>query len=496
MEGLVCLRPGRLTLIGSDDNSSHDAVEVPMTSPSQSLPAVLDRIDAELDRSLERLFDFLRIQSISTDPAYKEQCRTAAEYVAKDLGSIGFASSIRPTAGHPIVVGKGESASNGKSPRVLFYGHYDVQPVDPLELWETPPFAPRIATLPDGRKIIVARGACDDKGQVMTFVEACRAFKAITGQLPLPITMMIEGEEECGSNHLFGFVKDHADEFKLDLALVCDTSMWDTATPMVTTSLRGLVYEEVRLTCADRDLHSGLFGGAAQNPLRVLSRILAAMHDDNGRVTIPGFYDGVKDLPPDVMADLKGLDLTPENFLAEVGLKVPAGEKDRMLIEQIATRPTAEINGVIGGYSGEGAKTVIPGTATAKVSFRLVGAQDPQKIRAAFHSFVRARLPADAKVEFKSFASAPATDLPFDNPALAKTRAALAAEWGKKALAIGEGGSIPIVGDFKRVLGMDTILVGFALDDDRVHSPNEKFDLTSFHKGTRSWARILAALAA
>ena len=195
--------------------------------------------------------------------------------------------------------------------------------------------------------------------------------------------MMIEGEEECGSNHLFGFVKDNAAEFKLDLALVCDTSMWDQATPMVTTSLRGLVYEEVKLTCADRDLHSGLFGGAAQNPLRVLARILAAMHADNGRVTIPGFYDGVKDLPPDIKADLKELDLTPENFLADVGLKVPAGENDRMLIEQIATRPTAEINGLIGGYTGEGAKTVIPGQATAKVSFRLVGAQDPMKIRAA-----------------------------------------------------------------------------------------------------------------
>jgi len=464
-------------------------------NPSQALPAVLEKIDADLEQSLARLFDFLRIQSISTDPAYKDQCRTAAEHVAKDLSGIGFATSIRPTAGHPIVVGKGDGASNGKSPRVLFYGHYDVQPVDPLELWETPPFAPRIATLPDGRKIIVARGACDDKGQVMTFVEACRAFKAITGQLPLPITMMIEGEEECGSNHLFGFVKDNAGELKADLALVCDTSMWDSATPMVTTSLRGLVYEEVRLTCADRDLHSGLFGGAAQNPLRVLSRILAAMHDDNGRVTIPGFYDGVKDLPPDVMADLKGLDLTPENFLADVGLKVPAGEKGRLLIEQIATRPTAEINGMIGGYTGEGAKTVIPGQATAKVSFRLVGAQDPDKIREAFRAFVRARLPADAKVEFQSFAGASAIDLPFDNPALAKTRAALAAEWGKKALTIGEGGSIPIVGDFKRVLGMDTIMVGFALDDDRVHSPNEKYDLTSFHKGTRSWARILAALA-
>jgi acetylornithine deacetylase/succinyl-diaminopimelate desuccinylase-like protein len=463
-------------------------------SPAQALPVVLAKIDADLHQSLERLFEFLRIQSISTDPAYRDQCRSAAEYVANDLSRIGFKTSVRPTGGHPIVVGKG--GPQGKAPRVLFYGHYDVQPVDPLDLWDAPPFAPRIATLPDGRKIIVARGACDDKGQLMTFVEACRAFMAITGQLPLPITMMIEGEEECGSKHLFGFVKDNADEFKLDLALVCDTSMWDPVTPMVTTSLRGLVYEEVRLSCADRDLHSGLFGGAAQNPLRVLAHILAAMHDENGRVTIPGFYDGVSELPPQIEADLKGLDLTPENFLAEVGLKVPAGEKDRMLIEQIATRPTAEINGMIGGYTGEGAKTVIPAEAMAKVSFRLVGAQDPQKIRTAFHAFVRARLPVDAGVEFKSFASAPATELPFDSPLLAKTRAALAAEWGKKALAIGEGGSIPIVGDFQRVLGMDTIMVGFALDDDRVHAPNEKFDLTSFHKGTRSWARILAALAA
>ena len=348
-------------------------------TPSQALPAVLQQIDAGLDQSLERLFEFLRIQSISTDPAYSKECQTAAAYVAKDLSGIGFQTSIRQTEGHPIVVGKGGGEGDGKRPRVLFYGHYDVQPVDPLDLWDTPPFTPRIATLPDGRKIIVARGACDDKGQVMTFVEACRAFVAVTGQLPLPITMMIEGEEECGSNHLFGFVKDNAAEFKLDLALVCDTSMWDQATPMVTTSLRGLVYEEVKLTCADRDLHSGLFGGAAQNPLRVLARILAAMHDDNGRVTIPGFYDGVKDLPPDIKADLKGLDLTPENFLADVGLKVPAGENDRMLIEQIATRPTAEINGLIGGYTGEGAKTVIPGQATAKVSFRLVGAQDPHE---------------------------------------------------------------------------------------------------------------------
>jgi acetylornithine deacetylase/succinyl-diaminopimelate desuccinylase-like protein len=272
--------------------------------------------------------------------------------------------------------------------------------------------------------------------------------------------------------------------------------MWDARTPSITTSLRGLVYEEVKLTCADRDLHSGLFGGAAQNPLRVLSKILAAMHDDQGRVTIPGFYDGVRDLPADIKADLAALDLTADKFLGQVGIKVPAGEKDRMLIEQITTRPTAEINGMVGGYTGEGAKTVLPAKASAKVSFRLVGDQDPKKIRDAFRAFVKARLPVDCAVEFANFADSSALQLEFDNPALDKARGALAAEWGRKAVTVGAGGSIPIVGDFKSVLGMDSLMVGFALDDDRVHSPNEKFDLTSFHKGTRSWARILHALAA
>jgi len=459
----------------------------------KTLDAVLNRIDQEIDHSVERLFALLRIASVSTDPAFKDQCRAAAEHVAADLKSIGFEATVRPTAGHPVVVGK----SNGTAgPRVLFYGHYDVQPVDPLSLWKTPPFEPRIETLPDGRKIIVARGACDDKGQAMTFIEACRAFKAVTGKLPLPITMMIEGEEECGSKNLFGFVRDNAAEFKLDLALVCDTAMWDQNTPAVTTSLRGLVYEDVKITCADRDLHSGVFGGAAQNPLRLLSQILGEMWDDKGRVTIPGFYDGVKDLPADIKADLKGLDLTAEKFLGPIGLKKPAGELDRMLIEMVTTRPTAEINGMIGGYTGEGAKTVIPGEASAKVSFRLVGEQDPEKTRDGFRAFVRARLPADCKVEFGNFGLAPPLQLSFDNPALTKARAVLADEWGHKAVAVGAGGSIPIVADFKNVLGMDSLLVGFALDDDRVHSPNEKFDLKCYHKGIRSWARILDALSA
>lgn len=464
------------------------------------LPKVLDRIDADLDNALARLFDFLRLQSVSTDPAYADQCKAAAEFVAQDLRGLGLDAELRETGGHPVVLAKPKNASSKKDaakdgPRLLFYGHYDVQPVDPLDQWNSPPFEPRIVDLGAGRKAIVARGACDDKGQIMTFVEACRAWHAVTGTLPLDISFLIEGEEECGSQHLFSFVASHADELKRDIALVCDTSMWNATTPAVTTSLRGLIYEEVIVTAADRDLHSGLFGGAAQNPIHILSRIIADLHDANGRIAIPGFYEGVDELPDDIRNDLASLGLSEEQFLGQVGLKKSAGEKDRMLIEQISTRPACDVNGLSGGYIGEGAKTVIASQAKAKISFRLVGEQNPEKIRDAFRAFVRARVPADCQVEFANFGCGAALQLAFDNPALVKTRQALAEEWGNKAVTIGAGGSIPIVGDFKRLLGMDSIMVGFALDDDRVHSPNEKFDLTSFHKGARSWARILAALA-
>jgi acetylornithine deacetylase/succinyl-diaminopimelate desuccinylase-like protein len=457
-----------------------------------SLDAVLARIDQNLDENLQRLFALLRIPSVSTDPAYKSHCRDAAAHVARDLAAIGFDVSVRETPGHPVVVGKGD---DGSGPRVLFYGHYDVQPVDPLDLWETPPFEPRMSSLPDGRKIIVARGACDDKGQAMTFIEACRAFKQVTGKLPLPITMMIEGEEEFGSRHLFDFVRQNAAEFSLDLALVCDTVMWDRDTPMVTTGLRGLLYEEVKIRCADRDLHSGLFGGAAQNPIRVLAKIVGAIHDDNARVTIPSFYDDVRELSPEVRAELSTLGLAPENLLYPIGLRIPAGERDRTLIEQISERPTCDPNGIIGGYTGEGAKTVIPSEASAKISFRLVVDQDPDKIREAFRTFVRARVPGDCSVEFISHSGTPAIRVPRSRPELGKARAALASEWGKPPVLAGMGGSVPIVGAFKDVLGMDSLMVGFGQDDDRVHSPNEKYDLESFHKGTRSWARILEALA-
>jgi acetylornithine deacetylase/succinyl-diaminopimelate desuccinylase-like protein len=458
---------------------------------AQTLDAVLARIDADLEASLARLFTFLKIQSVSTDPAYAPHCRAAAEYVAKDLASLGFTTEVRPTGGHPVVTAK---HGNGAGQGALFYGHYDVQPVDPVDLWDSPPFEPRIGTLPDGRKIIVARGACDDKGQVMTFVEACRAYKAVTGELPLSVTMLIEGEEECGSKNLPAFLQAKAAELDADLALVCDTCMWDTRTPAITTSLRGLVYDEVKIGAAHRDLHSGLFGGAAQNPIRVLSKILAAIHDDQGRITIPGFYDGVKELPPAIHEQWKALDFTAENFLGQVGLGVPAGEKDRLLIEQVFSRPTCDVNGIIGGYTGEGSKTVIPAQASAKVSFRLVGGQQPEKIREAFRAFVRARLPADCKAEFISHAGAPAIALDWGMPQLAAARGALAQEWGRDAVLVGSGASIPIVAEFKRLLGIDTLLIGFGLDDDRIHSPNEKYDLTSFHKGMRSWARVLGAL--
>jgi acetylornithine deacetylase/succinyl-diaminopimelate desuccinylase-like protein len=461
------------------------------------LDEVLARIDAERDNSLARLFKLLSIKSISTDPAYADDCRTAAVTLAADLATLDLAAQVHPTDGHPIVFAKASSASGraGRK-RAVFYGHYDVQPVDPLELWQTPPFEPRIATLPDGREAIVARGACDDKGQVMTFIEACRAFKAVTGALPLDLTFVIEGEEECGSKHLPGWIAAHKAEIAGDIALVCDTGMWNPKTPAITTALRGLVYEEIKVKAADRDLHSGLFGGAAQNPIRVLAKIIAAIHDGDGRIAIPGFYEGIKELPDTVKKEWQALDLTAERFLGQVGLSLPAGERGRLVIEQISSRPTCDVNGIWGGYTGTGAKTVIPAEASAKISFRLVEGQEPAKIREAFRAFARARLPADCKIEFAGHSGAPAVALDWDSPQLAAARAALTREWGTEALLIGSGGSIPVVADFKRLLGIDTLLIGFGLDDDRIHSPNEKYDLTSFHKGTRSWARILAALAA
>jgi acetylornithine deacetylase/succinyl-diaminopimelate desuccinylase-like protein len=459
-----------------------------------ALDAVLAAIDRDIDKSVERLFALLRISSISTDAAFAGECRKAADWLAKELSALGFEASVRPTKGRPMVVAhsRGETAAEG--PHVLFYGHYDVQPPDPLEKWQTPPFEPRIADV-NGRKQIVARGAADDKGQLMTFVEACRAFIAADGKLPLPITILFEGEEETGSPSLKPFLDANKEELRADVALVCDTDMWDADTPAVTTMLRGLVLEEVIVQGASHDLHSGLFGGPAINPIRVLARVLADIHDKDNRIAIPGFYDGVDEIDPEIRTQWLNLKFDEKRFLGDLGLSVPAGEAGRKILEQLWSRPTCDMNGIVGGYIGEGSKTVIPARASVKVSFRLVGDQDPLAIRDAFRAFVRARVPADCDVEFISHGASPALRLSLNSPYLVKTRDALAAEWGRAAVLKGSGGSIPIVGAFKHDLGMDSLLVGFGLDDDRIHSPNEKYDLKSFQKGARSWARILAALA-
>ncbi len=457
------------------------------------ISSILDQADRNLASSLDKLFELVRIPSISTDPAYKADCRKAAEWLVRTLGELGFQASLRDTPGHPMVVAHHEAATPG-APHVLFYGHYDVQPVDPLELWDDAPFDPKIKDLGNGRKIMTGRGTSDDKGQLMTFVEACRAYKEINGSLPVRITILFEGEEESGSPSLKPFLEANAQELKAEFALVCDTSMWDAETPAIAATLRGLVGEELTITAADRDLHSGLFGGAAANPIHILTKILAGLRDDTGRITLAGFYDGVEETPENIKASWQMLGRDAKSFLGEVGLCEPSGEKGRSVLELTWARPTCEVNGIWGGYTGEGFKTVIASKASAKVSFRLVGTQDPARIRESFRSYVRQHIPADCTVEFHEHGGSPAIQLSYDSPVLTKAKTALSDEWPKPAVVVGMGGSIPIVGDFQTYLGMDSLLVGYGLIDDRIHSPNEKYDLTSFHKGIRSWIRILAAL--
>ncbi|MFC3629906.1 M20/M25/M40 family metallo-hydrolase [Paracoccus angustae] len=454
------------------------------------LDEVLARLDQGLDAALDRLAAFLRIPSISTDPAHAGDVRAAAEWLRDELAGIGFDAAVRDTACHPMVVAR--SRPGGARP-LLFYGHYDVQPVDPLSLWDRPPFDPRIEDTPAGR-VIRARGASDDKGQLMTFVEAFRAWRDVHGALPSDLILLFEGEEESGSPSLRPFLHENAAELRASLAMICDTELFGGTRPAIVTQLRGLVGEEVVIRGADRDLHSGLFGGLAANPIMVLAQALAALKTGDGRITLPGFYDGVQDLPPDLRRDWESLGFDVGAMLGRVGLSHPVGEKDRMPVEMAWNRPTAEINGITGGYAGDGFKTVLPAEARAKVSFRLTGTQDPARIRAAFRDHVRSFLPPDCTAEFHEHGGSPASVMDTSDPAFAAARQALGEEWGQEAAFIGSGGSIPIAGDFKTILGMDSMLVGFARDDDRIHSPNEKYDLQSFAKGARSWARILAAL--
>ena len=419
-------------------------------------------------------------------------CRACADWHVEDLKSIGFEASAHATPGHPIVVGHDRSAPG---PSALFYGHYDVQPVDPLELWDQDPFEPIIETRPDGTRAIRARGASDDKGQLMTFVEACRAWKAVTGKLPIPVSILLEGEEESGGVNLPPFLKANADELRADIGLICDTNMWDPATPAIQTMLRGLCGEEIVIRAADRDLHSGFYGSAAANPNHVLARILADLRDADGRVTIPGFYDGVPELPAALRAQWEQLPFDPSAFLGAVGLSVPAGERGRTRARDDLV--AADLRDQRHGrrLSGRGLQDGDPGRGLGQglvpPGVRPGPARDPRGLPRVRPRARAGRL--QGRVPRARRRAARSASRSRRRPS-ARPRDALTAEWGREAFFIGGGGSIPVTHELKNALGMDVVLAGFALDDDRIHSPNEKYELESFRRGVRSWARILDAL--
>ena len=459
------------------------------------LDAVLHHADAILPQSREKLFALLRIPSISAQPAHRADCAAAAEFLRAELAALGFAASLRPTAGHPVVLATHPGPDGYCGPHVLFYGHYDVQPVDPLDLWHSPPFEPQLVEGPRGPRY-VARGAVDDKGQVMMFLSALRAWHDAGGGIPARLTVLLEGEEEIGSVNLEPFLAANRAELAADLALISDTGMWDVDTPAITTRLRGMAYTQVTLRGPNRDLHSGLFGGSALNPINALTRILGDLQDAEGRVQLPGFYDAVKPVSNAQAAQWDALGFDEAAFLGNIGLAAPAGERGLPALQRLWARPTADINGIWGGYAGPGAKTVIAAEAGAKISFRLVPDQDPDAVVASLRQFIADRAPPGANVEVEAFVTAPGIEVPTDSPWVRAAQAALADEYGRPAVLMGSGGSIPVVSSLRRQLGIDSLLMGFGLDDDQVHSPNEKFEQRCFHHGTRSHARLLARFAA
>ena len=465
---------------------------------------VINRINKDQQNAVQRLIDWLRIPSISTDPAFKSDVRRAAQWCADQLREVGFDTvEIKETRsehgeGHPIVLATASPLPGYKRPHVLFYGHYDVQPADPLELWESPPFEPVIKPAVDGGpgERVVARGAVDDKGQVMMFIEACRAWKAATGHPTggARFTVLIEGEEESGSVSLKSFVEEHHAQLKqCDVCLISDTGMLGREQPAITYGVRGLAYTEVTLPAANQDLHSGLGGGRCPNPISELTKVLSQLWDKDRRVTIPGFYDDVRPLSQKERDAWAALPFSAAEALSKIGLgpEADVGEAGFTTLEREWGRPTAEINGIWGGYIGKGAKTVIPAHASAKVSFRLVADQDPAKITSLFFEWLRARTPAGCRWDLNDHHGGFGVTVPTDSPTLAAASRAIKAATGIEPAMIKSGGSIPVAGLLKDQLGIDTIFMGFGLADDRVHSPNEKFELECMMMGTRSHALFI-----
>lgn len=443
-------------------------------------------IDSNQERFLEELFAFLRIPSISTLPEHRGDVRRAAEFVADSLRAAGLEHvELIETDGHPLVYADWLHAP-GK-PTVLCYGHYDVQPPDPLDLWNSPPFEP---TIRDGS--LFARGSADDKGQMYIHVKAIEALMRTSGSLPVNVKFLVEGEEEIGGKSVAAYVAANGAKLKADVALVSDTAMYAPGLPTLCVGLRGLVYTEVTVKGAARDLHSGLYGGAAPNPVFALIELLGQAKDAGGRILIPGFYDDVEDPSEVELESWKSLPFNEAEFLGkEIGAQALTGESEYTVLERVWSRPTMEVHGIAGGFTGAGAKTVIPAEATAKVSFRLVPSQDPDKIVASFRNFVAERAPAGVLAEMRVLSAGPACVVNPDHPAIRLAAAAFEETFERETVFVRSGGSIPIVGDFATHLGIPTILMGFGLPDDGLHSPNEKFAVENFYKGIHTVAHFL-----
>ena len=451
---------------------------------------VLQTLEADHELSVARLCDFLQIASISTDPSYADQTRRGAEWVAQACRDLDLDTHIHPTDGHPVVIGhtRTEGVKNPTAPRILFYGHYDVQPPDPIEPWTSPPFEP---TVRDGH--VYARGALDDKGQLMTFLEAMRAWNR-HGGLPGPITVVIEGEEECGSVHLPALLQQQRRALAADVCVISDTSMWDAETPAITYALRGMVYFDVQLHGPTRDLHSGVYGGTLANPATVLARVLGRLFDAEHRINIPGFYDDVDALSEQERSSWARLGYDDAQFLAPVGARA-FGEQGFTTLERRWARPACDVNGLYGGYMGEGAKTVIPTFAGAKVSFRIPASMDPQKVATQFESWLRDQDVGDLRWKITGLGTAWPVAAPLDSPYMAAATGAIERVFEKAPALVREGATIPIVADFKTVLGLDSLLIGFGLESDAIHSPNERFGLDRFLLGAKTHAVLLQKVA-
>ena len=454
-----------------------------------TVPADLDRFLTEHDaRIREELNDFLRIPSVSARREHRTDMVRAADWLARSLTDAGLGTTIFPTAGHPIVVGEWREAGEG-APTVLVYGHYDVQPAEPLELWTSPPFEP---TERDGR--LYARGSVDDKGQLYLHVKAVEAHLRVRGTLPVNVIVLAEGEEEVGSENLESFIADHAERLACDAVVISDSAMFAPGIPSILSSLRGLAYVQIDVQGPSGDLHSGMYGGAVVNPAMALARILSTFHDEHGRVAIPGFYDAVQPWPQAVREQMRGLPFADDELRDEVGVPSLAGEAGYTTLERLWTRPTCEVNGLLSGYTGEGAKTVLPAKAMAKVSCRLVPDQTPDAIARLLTEHVARVAPAGVRVTVSTLHGGRPWRADLEGPLYDAARSALEAAFGREPVIVGEGGSIPVVGDFERILHAPVLLMGFGLPGENAHAPDEWISVDNFRRGMRAAATLYDAL--